>query len=84
MTNLSKGILSQTWEKCQEVESDFIKNILIKKNLILLQKRIITKSERLGLIFVETIRMYKRACPAKRCLKINEEALKNIFLWNED
>lgn len=48
------------------------------------QHKLLEKLKDLGLISIKNYGKAKRSRPAKRYIKINEEAIQNIFLWNEE
>lgn len=48
------------------------------------QHKLLERLKNLGLISIEKYGKAKRSRPAKRYIKVNEEALRNIFIWNEE
>lgn len=48
------------------------------------QRTLLKRLKNLGLISIEIYGKAKRSRPAKRYIKVNEEAVRNIFIWNEE
>lgn len=52
------------------------------------QWKILDRLEQMGLVIIEKHKKiskgFKGACPGKRYIRVNEEALKNMLIWNEE
>ena len=77
------------WESCGQAEDGWVLPSVhdLEQRLHFdpqKQIRLLGKLERIGILFVRRGKEYIRSRPQKRALKINEDAIKNIFLWNKD
>lgn len=48
------------------------------------QNRILDKLEKMGVLLIKRRKDFGRLRPKRRAIKINEEAVKNIFMWNKE
>lgn len=77
------------WEKNQRAEEGWIyptSREMAQRSQFssMKQHKLLEKLKSLGLISIENYGEAKRSRPAKRYIKVNEDALRNIFIWEEE